>query len=430
MRRWRLRVGLCLVSLCLVAFSSSAVDWPEFRGPFSNGHAAETTDAFPVRWSETENVTWKTAIPLEGWSTPVVMNGEIWLTTATSEGTDFFAIGINADSGEIFYNERLFHSDNPEPLGNNVNRYASPSPAIEPGRVYIHFGSYGTACIDTHSRNVLWRRTDLECRHYRGPGSSVFLFENLVVLTFDGVDRQYMVALDKSTGETKWRTDRSTVWTDLDANGQPERDGDARKSFSTPVIANVGGQPVLVNVASYNAFGYHPRTGRELWKIQSKGYTASTRPVLFEDLAIIATGYGVTELRGIRLDGAGDVTESHIAWRHSGPEVPDTPSPIVVDDLLYAASDRGALTCFDARSGTIVWAERAGGSYVASPIYAGGRLYFPNVQGKTLVLKPGRTFEAVAENELSDGMMASPAAAGDSLYLRTKTHLYGIDAGH
>ncbi|HOW80001.1 MAG TPA: quinonprotein alcohol dehydrogenase, partial [Verrucomicrobiota bacterium] len=162
-RRRRLR--LCL-ALGFLAWSGAAAraDWPEFRGPRGDGHAVTPGGApvagLPLHWSETNNVKWKTPIPHRGWATPVVMGGQVWLTTATLEGHDFFALGLDAGTGRIRFHEKLFHSDNPEPLGNgaSMNCYATPSPVIEPGRVYVHFGSFGTACLDTSTRKVLWQR--------------------------------------------------------------------------------------------------------------------------------------------------------------------------------------------------------------------------------------------------------------------------------
>src|SRR5258708_39382896 len=210
--------------LALVIFvATSAIaraDWPDFRGPWGDGHVSAPGDTKPLglalQWSETNNVKWKTEIPHKGWSTPVIMGGQVWLTTATADGHDFFAICVDEKSGKILFNEKVFHSDNPEPLGNgaSMNCYATPSPVIEPGRVYVHFGSFGTACLDTATAKVVWSRDDLPCRHYRGPSSSPILFQNLLILTFDGADLQYHVALDKQTGQTVWQTNRYSAWND------------------------------------------------------------------------------------------------------------------------------------------------------------------------------------------------------------------------
>jgi len=405
-------------------------DWPEFRGPRGNGLAAAPGDAtplgLPLTWSETENVRWKTAIPLTGWSTPVVMGGQVWLTTATVDGKDFFAVCIDAQTGRILFNNRVFHADNPEPLGNNVNSYASPSPVIEPGRVYVHFGSYGTACLDTATGKPLWERRDLPCRHYRGPGSSPILFENLLILTFDGVDVQYVTALDKNTGRTVWKTDRSTVWDDLDLFGRPFFEGDRRKAFSTPLIIDLDGRPLMISSASMCVFAYDPRTGQEVWKVRHAAHTSVLRPVFGQGLAFIHTGLGKPELWAIRPGGRGDVTDTNVAWKLE--KSPKTPSPVIVGDLLYLVTDDGAATCLEAATGKQVWREQIGGQYAASPIYADGRIYFFSQQGKTTVVDAGRTYKVLAKNALDGGFMSSPAVAAPALILRTKTHLYRIEA--
>lgn len=452
----RILPSVFTVALALWGGAAARADWPEFRGPWGDGHVSAPGDTQPVglplRWSETNNVKWKTEIPESGLSTPVVLGSQIWLTTATPEGHDFFALCVDAESGRITFNEKLFHCDKPEPLGNKVNGYATPSAAIEPGRVYIHFGSYGTACLDTATRKVLWQRQDLPCRHYRGPASSPILFENLLILTMDGVDLQYLVALDKLTGKTVWKTDRSVAWNDENEPGQMAKDGDLRKAHSTPLIVDVGGKPQMLTSGAKAAYGYDPRTGRELWRVQYSAWSASTRPLYRQGLAFLNTGFGgKTELLAVRVDGQGDVTGTHVAWR-TDKMVSKTPSPILVDDLLYMVSDDGMLTCLEAQTGTQVWRERLAGGFAASPIYADGRLYFFNQKGRTTVFKPGRTYanlpagaaksegKTAAEvleragdnlvvNTLDGDFMASPAVSDKALFLRSKTHLYRIEAG-
>ena len=417
--------------LCAAFLASplSHADWPAFRGPHGNGHAEKTeTSSLPLTWSEEDNVTWKIPVPHKGWSTPVVMNDQVWLTTATPEGSDFYAIGIDAETGAELFNELIFHSDNPEPLGNNVNSYASPSPVIEDGRVYVHFGTYGTACIDTKTLKVLWQREDINVRHFRGPGSSLTLFEDLLIVTMDGVDVQYTIALNKNTGKNVWKTDRSTVWTDYDEEGNILRDGDFRKAFCTPVVVDIDGKPVLVSVGASAVFGYAPQTGAEIWKAANDGgYGPAVSPAISGNRVFFVTGFGGTAVWAVRIDGRGDVSDTHVAWTFEGKHIPDTPSLTVIDDLLYVLSDDGRLTCLDTATGEEVWMESIRGNYIASPIYAGGRLYCTSVQGKTVVVKPGRTFEILATNELDTGLMASPAVSGSTLYLRTKEHLYRIN---
>ncbi len=432
-RRSRCR-SLCLtLAIAVAALSVARADWPEFRGPRGDGHASAPGAigrlGLPLHWSEASNVRWKTEIPHRGWSSPVVWGGQVWVTTATVEGHDSFAIGLDAETGAILFNERVFHTDNPEPLGNgaSMNCYATPSAAIEPGRVYVHFGSAGTACLDTRSGKVLWKRTDLPCRHYRGPSSSPVLFDKLVLLTMDGVDRQYHVALDRETGQTVWKTDRSVAWNDEDVPGQMARDGDLRKAHSTPLIVEAGGKLQMLSAGAKAAYGYDPRTGRELWRVQYADWSAAPRPVYGEGLAFFVTGLAKRELWAVRTDGAGDVTESHVAWK-LGRKAGIYASPLLVDGLLYTAAEESFITCVEAATGQIVWTERVGGKYAASPVYADGRLYFFDQQGTTTVLKPGRAFEALASNTLANGFMASPAVSGKAFFLRTKTHLYRIES--
>jgi outer membrane protein assembly factor BamB len=425
-------LALITIIIALAGQAKAGADWPEFRGPWGDGHVSAPGDSklagFPLHWSDTENVKWKTEIPDRGWSTPVVMDGQVWLTTATADGHDFFALCVDADSGKIRFNEKIFHSDTPEPLGNNVNSYATPSPVIERGRVYVHFGSYGTACLDTVSDKIIWKRDDLPCRHYRGPSSSPILFENLLILTFDGANFQYSAALDKNTGRTVWKTDRSVAWKDENDAGQMAKDGDRRKAHSTPLIVTANGKLQMLSAGAKAAYAYDPRTGKELWRVQYYDWSAAPRPLFDNGLAYFVTGLTKTELLAVKTDGEGDVTDSHVQWR-TKTHVGKYSSPILVDGLIYTAADESFVSCLEAATGNVVWNERIGGGYQASPIYADGRLYFFNQQGTTTVLKPGRTCEILATNTLADGFMASPAAAGKAFYLRTRTHLYRIESG-
>jgi len=415
----------CLWIILLVGLAPVGEDWPEFRGPTGDGHSPAT--GLPLTWSETKNVRWKTPIHGRAWSTPVVWGDQVWLTTATEDGRAMFVLCVNRETGRVLLDRRLFTNARPEPLGNDVNSYGSPSPAIEEGRVYVHFGSYGTACLDTRTFQTLWQRRDLPCRHYRGPSSSVVLFEDLVILTLDGVDVQYTVALDKKTGRTVWKTPRTTDWNDLDAEGRPTADGDFRKAHSTPLITTVNGQPQMLSVGAKAGYAYDPRTGKEIWKVRYGGFSNSIRPVVGHGLAFLSTGYSRADLWAVRMDGRGDVTDTHVVWKYSR-NVPAKPSPLLVGDLLYLVGDSGIVTCLEAKTGREVWKERVGGNYSASPVYADGRLYLFSEEGKTTVLKPGRAFEPLVVNQLNGGFMASAAIAGRAFYLRTKTHLYRIEA--
>ncbi|UCF15086.1 MAG: PQQ-binding-like beta-propeller repeat protein [Phycisphaerales bacterium] len=425
------RIGIYLIVSVMLPAHAASSDWPEFRGPHGNGLASTTGSpgslGQPIHWSDTENIVWKTPIPFAGWSTPVITDWRIWLTTATLKGHDFFVICVDADSGEILLNRRLFHADDPEPLGNPLNCYASPSAVVEPGRVYVHFGTYGTACLDTGTFEVLWKRDDLPCRHFRGPGSSPVLFRNLLILTMDGVDVQYLVALDKATGQTVWKTDRTADWNDLGDDGKPIAEGDFRKAYSTPLIIDAGGKTQMITVGSKALYGYDPTNGRELWKVCTPAYSGAARPVYGGGIAYMISGFGKTELLAIRVDGEGDVTDSHVVWRTKR-SVPRTPSPVLVDDLLFTINDTGTVMCLDAATGREVWKQFIRGNCAASPICADGRIYTFNRDGKATVLRAARKYEVLATNELDSGFMASPAVSGKALFLRTKTHLYRIES--
>jgi outer membrane protein assembly factor BamB len=412
-----------LTILALAATIPTQADWPEFRGPTRDGYSDAKN--LPMTWSTTNNIVWKTSIhdvaSEAGFSTPVVLGDQIWLTTATREGNDFFVLCFNAKTGAIEFEKKLFHCEDPEPQGNAVNTYATPTCAIEPGRVYVHFGTYGTACLDTTTHETLWKREDIHCRHYRGPSSSVILFENLLILSLDGVDVQYMTALDKATGKTVWKTNRSAAWNDLNSTDAMVRDGDRHKAHSTPIVATINGKAVLLSAGAEAAYAYDARTGEELWKIHFSGWSAAPCPVYANGIAYFTTGYSTktTELMAVKTDGKGDVTDTHMAWRFSK-AVPMMPTPIIVDNLLYVLSDKGTLTCMEPATGVEVWHTNLPGDYAASPFCADGRLYYFNQQGKSIIIKPGREFQPLATNVLSSGLMASPAVSGKAIFLRTK----------
>jgi outer membrane protein assembly factor BamB len=300
----------------------------------------------------------------------------------------------------------------------SVNSYASPTPVIEAGRVYLHYGTYGTACVDTANGEILWTRRDLNCDHHEGPGSSPILFENLLIVHVDGRDVQYVAALDKSTGKTVWKTDRSIDYSRYHYN--------ARKAFSTPQVIEFAGRTQLISPGPKAVMGYDPRTGRELWKIRYHGWSMVARPLFGHGLVFLVNDYDRPELWAIRPDGEGDVTDSHVAWTVTR-SVPAQPSFLLIGDLLYLVNNDGLALAIDARTGAEIWRERLGGSFSASPVYADGRIYFFNRDSVATVVAPGREFKVLSVNHL-DGelLMASPAVAGKALFVRTESHLYRI----
>ena len=413
-----------LLSTILIAFFASlapaSANWPDWRGPTGEGHSEAT--GLPLHWSETQNIVWKTSIHDLGYSSPVVWDNQVWITTATKKGETLYAVCVDLTSGRIIHDVEVFHPERPQRIHRN-NSYATPSAVVEKGSVYVHYGSHGTACLDTKTGEVVWRRDDLNCNHLQGPVSSPILYEDLLILSLEGTDVQFVVALDKKTGKNVWRYDRPR---ELYENIEPLY---LLKSYHTPLVVEVNGTPQLINNGAMLVTGHEPRTGRELWRVLYRDDNPISRIVSGHGLFFINSGGspGATHLLAVRQGGVGDVTESHVVWKMTK-DVPHESSPVLVGDLLYLLSDRGVLICKQATTGHTVWSERLEGQYGASLLYADNRIYISSKQGKTIVIEPGLTFRVLAVNELDGFLGASPAVAGKSLLLRTKTHLYRVQS--
>lgn len=418
-----LRPLLASVALCASSLFA-AENWPQFRGPDGDGHS--DAKGLPLTFSETEHVKWKTAIHGKGWSSPVVWGSQVWLTTATEDGTELSVVCLDKDSGKVLRDEVLFRVATPQ-FCHKFNSYASPTPVIEDGRVYVTFGSPGTACLDAKSGKILWQRTDFVCNHFRGAGSSPIVWENLLIMNFDGSDTQFIAALDKNTGKTAWRTERSVDYKDIGKDGKPEADGDWRKAFGTPHVFVQDGKPVLLSSGAKAHYAYEPATGKEIWRIDDPAHhSAAARPVVGLGMVFIAAGFSQGEVFALKLGGQGALDPSQVVWRMKK-SAPNKPSLLLDDGLMYTNNDGGIVSCLDAKTGEVQWSQRVQGNYSASPIFADGRIYVSSEEGKVAVLAPGREFKLLAENKLEDGFMASPAVSGKALFLRTKTHLYRIE---
>jgi outer membrane protein assembly factor BamB len=418
------QVAASVLALCCGAALQGGENWPQFRGPTGDGHS-DAKD-LPVTFGEGQRVKWKTALHGKAWSSPVVWGNQIWLTTATETGDALSVMCVNKDTGAIERDEVLFRVAEPQ-FCHKFNSYASPTPVIEDGRVYVTFGSPGTACLDTKTGKVLWQRTDFVCNHFRGAGSSPILHGDLLVMSFDGSDFQFIVALDKKTGRTVWKTDRSIDFKDLDANGKPSADGDFRKAFSTPHVIQQDGRSVVLSSGAKGHYAYDVASGAELWRVEEREqHSASTRPVVAHGMVFFQTGFGKGQLLAVKLGGKGVLPVSDIVWREKK-NVPNKPSILEHDGLLFMADDAGIASCLDAKTGALLWRERVLGSQSASPLLADGKIYFLAEHGIVTVVKAGRTFEKLAENKFESGFMASPAVSGKALFLRTKTHLYRVE---
>jgi outer membrane protein assembly factor BamB len=318
----------------------------------------------------------------------------------------------------VLHDVCLFQNEKMPPIA-PMNSYASPSPVIEEGRVYVNFGSYGTACLDTTTGKTLWSRRDIPCDHGVGPGSSPVLADGLLILQMDGRDQQYVIALDKTTGKTAWKTKRSTDYGD--------RWDEFRKAFCTPLLIDAGGRKQVVSTGAVESISYDLATGKELWKVRpdKDSYSNTSRPVFCCGMVMVNSGASM-QIWAVRPDGGGDVSQSHVAWKATK-AVPFLPSPVCVGDLIYTVNDDGIVSCIAGKTGKIVWQKRLGGKFVASPLAAAGRIYLFSESGPTTVIDAGRKYKELAVNKLDEGCLASPAVAGNALFVRTKTHVYRIE---
>ncbi len=404
-----MRNTIAVVGMLALSAAASADNWSQYRGPSGDGQAPDAD--LPVAIDEAV-VKWKTAIHGKGWSSPVVWDDQVWLTTATEDGKKMSVICVDRGSGDIVHDKVLIENESPA-FCHAMNSYATPTPVIEAGRVYVHFGSYLTACLDTANAEVIWRRDDLRCDHHRGPASSPILHDGKLFVAYDGFDVQYVVALDKKTGDTVWKKTR-----DIDYGTD---NGDRMKAYCTGHVIDVGGKKQLIYPSAVATIAYDPSNGDSLWHVYHDGMNASARPLFGEGLVFITNGMGA--MVAVKPEGSGDVTGTHIAW--SGRKgVAKKSSQLLVDGLFYMNSDDGVVSARDPQTGELVWQRRAGGEFAASPIHAGGRIYLFSTEGEILTIKPGDKYEELAKTKLGDGFMASPAVVGDELILRSKSELF------
>ena len=411
------RPALLLTIMSLVCSPLNAADWPQFRGPGGQGHSDATN--LPLTWSETENVVWKVSVAGLGWSSPSIQGDQIWLTTAIDDGKSLHAIALDRATGKTIHDVVVFELADPGAV-HSKNSHASPTPLIEDDRVYIHFGAHGTACLKTDG-SVVWKTQELKHNHRHGPGGSPVIYQNLLILNCDGSDLQFVVALDKNTGKEVWKKKREHIGEDR-ISGKSS----VPMAYTTPLLTEINGKIQLLSSGADSIVSYDPLTGDELWWFRYDGYSNVPRPVVGKGHVFISSGYDRPEFFAVRVDGTGDVTESHLAWNLKK-AAPLNPSPLLLGDELYLVSDNGIATCLDAVSGEQHWQERIGGNFSASPTFADGRIYFLDEEGKTTVVAPGKKFEVLASNQLEGRTLASPAMVDSSIFLRTDTHLYRIE---
>ena len=413
-----------LISVGFFTQAVTAEDWTQFRGPLGNGHS--TAKGLPTLWNNDTNVTWKTAIPGQGWSSPVVQDGQIYLTAAVpveeSETNDMelTLLVVEAKNGQLVKEVSLFRQDGSTAPGiHGKNSHASPTPILSADRVFVHFGHQGTACVTT-AGDLLWKNDSIQYPPVHGNGGSPVLVDGKVIFSCDGGESPFVVALNQETGEIDWKVDRIT-------------DASRSFSFTTPLVIQVNDQTQVISPGSGCVCAFDPQDGHEIWRCNyGEGYSVIPRPVFAHGLVYVCTGYGSPNLLAIRPDGNGDVTESHVAWEINK-RVPHTPSLLVVNDELYMVSDNGVASCLNAQTGEVHWQERLEKSegndgFSASPLYADGRIYFQSENGTATVVDADTNFNQVAVNDLGERTLASYGVMHSALLIRSAQHLFCIES--
>ncbi|MFG0266402.1 MAG: PQQ-binding-like beta-propeller repeat protein, partial [Rhodopirellula sp. JB055] len=413
------------VSSAAISSASAADRWPQFRGPRGDGIVTEGNP--PVEFGEEKNLTWKTELPGKAWSSPVIADGTIWMTSAVeivpseeerlellkqtenterqfkqlaiAKSIELKAFAVDLETGERKRTVELATIEQPDAI-HSLNSYASPTPVIDGERLVCHFGTFGTFCLNRASGERIWQRT-LPLKHAVGPGSSPIVHDGKVILIQDGMERQYVIALNSKTGSTEWETNRPP----MDAPT-----GDQKKAYCTPiVVTDSNGREQVLCMGSQWMVSYDPESGDEFWRLyHGKGFSVVPRPIFDGEAVYFATGFGKPQLWAAKVDGSGDVTDSHVLWTVKK-SIPAKPSPVLVDGRIYLVDDNGVASCLDSEDGSNVWSKRLGGKFSASPILATGRIYFCNHSGEVFVIKPGTECDIEVTNQVDGQIMASPA---------------------
>ena len=433
------RLTLFFVTLLSCLLLNAEDHWNQFRGPSGNGISLATN--IPTEFDETNNVRWKTLINDSGWSSPVIWEDEVWITTGSDEKQELRTICLDLETGKIKHNIKVFDmiprkvdpayiNDSP-----HLNSPATPTPVVEEDHVFVSFGSQGIACLDRQTGKTLWYRRDLRIYQPVRQASSPIVDEKRLYVAFDGTDQQFFIALDKKTGKTHWKMDRNTNtdWKEtLRERGLSDNKGgkpnDNKKSFATAALIKVDGTRQLIAPGAEAVISYAPDTGKELWRtVHPGGFNIAARPIYANGLVYVFTSGLNNILIAISPNGIGEVTDSHVVWSTKR-GTPVIPSPVIVDGRLFMVTDRGGIVrCLDAKSGEEIWQGRLGGDHWASPVYTDGKIYFSSKYGEVAVVEAStKKFKLISRNQLDAVFIASPAVSDDSLVLRSTTHLYCI----
>lgn len=411
-----------LFALVLALSPFSRADWPQFRGPTGQGQAPDGAK-LPLTWSTDENVVWKTAIPGLGWSSPVASDGKVYLTTAVAEDgsndapptvdRSLRALCLDATSGAILWNKEVFLQK-----GSDANRihkknsHASPTPLLHGGKLFVHFGTHGTACLNLDG-SIVWKVDTIHYAPVHGNGGSPIVVGNKLIFSCDGPPDPFVIALDVATGKEVWKTARNT---------------DAMKKFSfcTPLLIGEGKTQELILPGSGNIFAYDPATGKELWRCGwGEGYSVVPRPVFGHGLLFASSGYDQPVLYAVRPGGRGDVTETNVVWT-AKKGVPRNASFVLAGNYLFTVDDKGVGTCYQASNGDVLWQERVASDTSASLLHHDGKIYSLDEQGTCTVFAAAGDYRVLATNSLGERALASPAVLENDLLIRTEGHLYRI----
>lgn len=436
---WLTTILLLTCSWATATAQSNSLDWAQFRGNLGTGVAPKNVQP-PTQWDSAKQTVWETPIPGIGWSSPVYQGNKVWLTTAITQAAseaeiakklkgdrlaqiktlagsvEFHAICLDIRNGEILHDLKLRQLDSPEPI-NPMNSYASPTPAIQDGKVICHFGNYGTWCIDDETGKVLWNQT-FEVKHSVGPGSSPVIVGDKVIIVCDGTDLQFILGVDLNSGKQVWKTNRPPI---------KATDGEYRKAYCTPLIVDVDGTVQAVIPGAQWVAGYDPQTGKELWRADhGSGFSVTPMPVYESGLVVFSTGYMDSAFVAVDPRGSGDITAEGIVWRSPPKKAPKMPSLIAHQGQIFAISDNGILRCLDAKTGEILKEKRIGGNFSSSPLMAGGNLYLSSRQGAMTVVRCTEELETLATNKFDSSLMASPVPVENDLLIRTEKKLIRI----
>jgi outer membrane protein assembly factor BamB len=416
---------LCHISL----FTAVAENWPGFRGPTRQGISMEKD--LPLNWSGSSNIAWKTEIPGQGWSSPIVWEDRVFVTTATDNETKCRVLCLDRTSGKVRWNKEVF--EQVPRRKEKKNSYATPTPATDGQQVFAVFGDGSVAAL-TVDGSLAWTNREVHFYSRHGLGASPLLYEGLLIMPYDGSnpvgaagnypqvsdeerlgwqipwDKSFIAALDSKTGQRVWTGKR----------------GLSRIAHVSPILVSTGGKTIMLSGAGDRLQGFDPKTGELIWSIYAQGEGVTPSPVTGAGMVFASSGFEKTTLRGVRLANAtGDVTETHIAWEQKK-GVPTQPSPIFVTPYLYAITDGGIATCYAPDNGEIVWQERIGGNHCASPVYGEHRIYFLSEDGETTVIGVGSQFKILARNPLNEKCQASIAISQGQLFIRGEKNLYCI----